>query len=59
MLALYSAGDIFGELGLSGLHARFDQSVATEDTQIKKISHDNFYKRLSADSLFAGFASIW
>ena len=56
LLAIYSAGDIFGELGLSGLHARFDQSVAMEDTQIKKITHDNFFKRLSDDSLFEGFA---
>ena len=56
MLAVYSAGDIFGELGLSGLHARFDQAVATEDSKIKKITNINFFKRLNDDSLFEGFA---
>src|SRR5579885_2034000 len=56
LLALYSAGDIFGELGLSGLSARYDQAVATEDSQIKKITNNNFFKRLNDDSLFEGFA---
>jgi CRP-like cAMP-binding protein len=56
MLAIYSAGDIFGELGLSGLPARFDQAVASEDAEIKKITNENFFKRLSHDSLYAGFA---
>jgi CRP/FNR family cyclic AMP-dependent transcriptional regulator len=56
MLAIYSAGDIFGELGLSGLPSRYDQALAFEDAEIKKITNDNFFKRLSNDSLYAGFA---
>src|SRR6266700_2774129 len=55
MLAIYTAGDIFGELCLSGLPARLDQAVAMEDTNIKKVMRDSFFRRLSDDSLFKGF----
>jgi len=55
MLAIYTAGDIFGELCLSGLPTRLDRAVAMEDTAIKKVMRDSFFRRLGDDSLFKGF----
>ncbi|HZS45621.1 MAG TPA: cyclic nucleotide-binding domain-containing protein, partial [Blastocatellia bacterium] len=55
MLAIYTTGDIFGELCLSGLPTRLDRAIAMEDSRIKKIMRDSFLKRLGDDSLFKGF----
>ncbi len=55
MLAIYTPGDIFGELCLSGLSERLELAVAMEDSNLKKISRDSFFRRLSDDSLFKGF----
>ena len=55
MLAIYTPGDIFGELCLSGLPERLEQAVAMEDSNIKKIPRESFFRRLSDDSLFKGF----
>jgi len=55
MLAIYTPGDIFGELCLSGLSERLERAVAMEDSKLKKISRDSFFRRLSDDSLFKGF----
>src|SRR6266536_5046221 len=51
LLAIHSAGDIFGELCLSGSGARLETATVMEDTILKKISQTQFLARLSRDSL--------
>jgi CRP/FNR family transcriptional regulator, cyclic AMP receptor protein len=55
LLAIHSAGDIFGELCLSGFGARLETATAMEETILKKIPGSQFLARLSRDSLFEGF----
>jgi CRP-like cAMP-binding protein len=55
LLALHSAGDIFGELCLSGLGSRQSTATAMRATTLKQIPETQFFARLSRDSLFEGF----
>jgi CRP/FNR family cyclic AMP-dependent transcriptional regulator len=55
MLAIHSAGDVFGELCLSGLGARLETATAMEDSFLKEIPCDKFLGRLAKDSLLEGF----
>ena len=55
LLAIHSAGDIFGELCLSGLGSRLETATAMEETILKKIPCSQFLARLSRDSLLEGF----
>jgi CRP/FNR family transcriptional regulator, cyclic AMP receptor protein len=55
LLAIHSAGDIFGELCLSGLGARLETAMAMKATSLKQIPSGQFIARLSRDSLFEGF----
>jgi CRP-like cAMP-binding protein len=55
ILAIHSTGDIFGELCLSGLGARLETATAMKQTILKQIPCDQFFTRLSRDSLFEGF----
>lgn len=55
LLAIHSAGDIFGELCLSGTGARLETATAMEDTVLKKIPRSQFLARLSRDSLLEGY----
>jgi CRP/FNR family transcriptional regulator, cyclic AMP receptor protein len=55
LLAIHVAGDIFGELCLSGLGARLETAIAMEETVIKQIPCSNFFARLDRDALFEGF----
>lgn len=55
LLAIHSAGDIFGELILSGLGSRRETATAMEETILKKIPSSPFLARLSRDSLLEGF----
>jgi CRP/FNR family transcriptional regulator, cyclic AMP receptor protein len=55
LLAIHSAGDIFGELCLSGSGARLETATAMEDTILKQILCFQFLARLSRDSLLEGF----
>ena len=55
ILAIHSAGDIFGELCLSGLGARLETATAMTQTMLKQIPCSQFLQRLSRDSLFEGF----
>ncbi len=55
LLAIHSAGDIFGELCLSGLGARLETATAMKATMLKQIPCGQFFARLSRDSLFEGF----
>jgi CRP-like cAMP-binding protein len=55
MLAIHTAGDIFGELCLSGLGARVETATAMKQTMVKQIPSSQFFARLSRDSLIEGF----
>jgi CRP-like cAMP-binding protein len=55
ILAIHSAGDIFGELCLSGLGARLETATAMKSSTLKQIPCSQFFARLSRDSLFEGF----
>src|SRR3954470_6282377 len=55
ILAIHAAGDIFGELCLSGLDARAETAVAMERTVLKQIPCGRFFARLKDESLFEGF----
>src|SRR3989337_12535 len=55
ILAIHGAGDIFGELCLSGLGGRLETATAMKATTLKQISCDQFFAHLDRDSLFEGF----
>jgi CRP-like cAMP-binding protein len=55
LLAIYTSGDIFGELCLSGLSDRVETVTAMEETVLKLIPCSKFFLRLSADLLLEGF----
>jgi CRP/FNR family transcriptional regulator, cyclic AMP receptor protein len=55
LLAIHTAGDIFGELCLAGLVARLETATAMEETILKRIPCSQFFARLSSDALFEGF----
>ena len=55
LLAIHTAGDIFGELCLSGLGSRLETAVAMEETSLKQIPCSSFFARLRRDLLFEGF----
>ena len=55
LLAIHGAGDIFGELCLSGLGQRGETATAMKATTVKQIPSAQFFDRLSRDSLFEGF----
>ncbi|HEX5080677.1 MAG TPA: Crp/Fnr family transcriptional regulator [Blastocatellia bacterium] len=55
LLAIHAAGDIFGELCLSGLSVRLETAVAMEETVIKQIPCSDFFACLGRDALFEGF----
>lgn len=55
LLAVHTAGDIFGELCLSGIGARRETATAMEETKIKQIPCSKFFTRLSQDALTEGF----
>jgi CRP-like cAMP-binding protein len=55
LLAIHSAGDVFGELCLSGLGTRLETATAMKATVLKQIPCSQFFARLSRDLLFEGF----
>jgi CRP/FNR family cyclic AMP-dependent transcriptional regulator len=55
LLAIHGAGDIFGELCLSGLGVRLETANAMEEAILKKLPRSEFLARLSRDSLLEGF----
>jgi CRP/FNR family cyclic AMP-dependent transcriptional regulator len=55
LLAIHTAGDIFGELCLARLAARLETATAMEETILKRIPCSQFFARLSRDALFEGF----
>jgi CRP-like cAMP-binding protein len=55
LLAIHTAGDIFGELCFSGANTRVESAIAMEETVLKQIPSSKFFARLSRDGLFEGF----
>jgi CRP/FNR family transcriptional regulator, cyclic AMP receptor protein len=55
LLAIRSAGDIFGELCFCGLGERLETATAMKATVLKQIPAAQFLARLSRDSLLEGF----
>ena len=55
LLAIHSAGDIFGELCLAGLGVRHETAAAMKETKLKQIPCAQFFARLSRDALSEGF----
>src|SRR5581483_9219723 len=52
---IHSAGDIFGELCLSGVSGRVETAVAMKVTIVKRIPASQFFARLQRDALVEGF----
>jgi CRP-like cAMP-binding protein len=55
LLAIYTAGDIFGEMCLAGSGVRMETATAMEETTLKMIPSSKFFARLKSDGLFEGF----
>jgi CRP-like cAMP-binding protein len=55
ILGIHTAGDIFGELCLSGLGERLETATAMKATSLKQIPSVQFFARLGRDSLWQGF----
>jgi CRP/FNR family cyclic AMP-dependent transcriptional regulator len=55
LLAIYKAGDIFGELCLVEGNGRGEIAIAMEDTVVKQIPCAQFLVRLGQDALLEGF----
>jgi CRP/FNR family transcriptional regulator, cyclic AMP receptor protein len=56
LLAIHTAGDIFGELCLAGSISRQEAAIAMEDSVLKKIPCQVFFDCLTRHSLLQGFA---
>ena len=56
LLAIHTAGDIFGELCLAGLRSRLEAAIAMKETVLKSIPGQAFLDCLDSDSLLEGFA---
>jgi CRP-like cAMP-binding protein len=56
LLAIYTAGDVFGEMCIAGLGERMETATAMEETEVKLIPCSKLFARLSNDSLLEGFA---
>ena len=55
LLAIHSAGDVFGELCLSGSGSRLETATAMEESILRTIPRSQFLARLDRDSLLEGF----
>ncbi|MGZ8843141.1 MAG: Crp/Fnr family transcriptional regulator [Pyrinomonadaceae bacterium] len=55
LLAIYTSGDIFGELCLAGAGPRQETAMAMEDTTLKRIPFSSFFSHLSRNALVEGF----
>jgi CRP/FNR family transcriptional regulator, cyclic AMP receptor protein len=55
LLAIHGAGDVFGELCLSGLGSRLETATAMEETILKKIPCSQFLAGLNRDALLEGY----
>lgn len=55
LLAIHTAGDLFGELCLSESGLRQETATAMEYTMLKRIPCSSFFQHLSQNSLLEGF----
>jgi CRP/FNR family cyclic AMP-dependent transcriptional regulator len=55
LLAIYTSGDIFGELSLTGADPRQETAMAMEDSTLKRIPFSSFVRHLSRHALVEGF----
>jgi CRP/FNR family cyclic AMP-dependent transcriptional regulator len=55
LLAIYTAGDLFGELCLAEVGERLETATAMEDTIVKRMPCATFLLQLSRDLLLEGF----
>src|SRR5690348_1564466 len=55
IFAVHGAGEVFGELSLSGLGERIETAAAMEAADLKVISSSRFLALLSGNSLLEGF----
>lgn len=55
IVAIYNAGDIFGELCLSGTGERLETATAMEETKLRVVSRPRFLSLLRSDSLLEVF----
>jgi CRP-like cAMP-binding protein len=55
LLAIHTAGDIFGELCLAGSGERAETATAMKETLLKQVPSSQFFARLTRDSLVEGF----
>jgi CRP-like cAMP-binding protein len=56
LLAIHTAGEIFGELCLAGLRSRLEAAIAMKETVLKSIPSQAFLDVLDSQSLLEGFA---
>jgi len=56
LLAIHTAGDVFGELCLAGLNSRLEAAIAMKETFLKSIPGQVFLDCLDNHSLLEGFA---
>ena len=57
ILAIHGAGDVFGEMCVSGLGERVETATAMKATTLKQVPCAQFFDRLNRDSLMQGFVS--
>ncbi len=55
LVAIHTAGDVFGEMCLSGVVGRRESATAMRQTVVKQIQCSKFFSRLVNDSLLEGF----
>lgn len=55
LLAIYTSGDVFGELCLAGTGPRQETATAMEDTTLKRIRLSRFFCHLNQNALVEGF----
>jgi len=55
IFAVHGAGEVFGELSLSGLGERIETAMAMEEADLKVIPSSNFLALLTSNSLLEGF----
>jgi CRP-like cAMP-binding protein len=55
LLAIHTAGDMFGELCLADSRLRQETAMAMEDTMLKRIPCYTFFRNLIQNSLIEGF----
>ncbi|HKQ08781.1 MAG TPA: Crp/Fnr family transcriptional regulator [Blastocatellia bacterium] len=55
IFAVHGAGEVFGELSLSGLGERIETATAMEETNLKVVPASKFFSLLGSASLLEGF----